>query len=526
MTQTAAPLGTEPTAPPASPPTLKPGELSRWIWRTLTSMRTALILLFMLAVAAVPGSLVPQRRVDQLAVTRWQALHPQLTPIYQKVGLFDVYSSVWFSAIYILLMLSLIGCVLPRVRLYYRAAKAQPPAVPRHLTRMPLHRTAKTTRTPDQVMSAAADHLRRRHYRLVRATGEAATLSAQRGYLREAGNLGFHLSLLVVLVAFAYGSMFGFRGGAIVITGQGFSNIRDSYDEYSPGTRFDENGLTPFSFILDKFDVAFTRSGPQAGMPTTFKASLTVRDSPGAPKRHEELQVNHPLTIGNTSIFLVGHGYAPIVTVRDGNGDITYSGPTVFLPRDSTLASIGVVKAPDAKPTQLGFEGMFYPTYNSAPKVGAFSRFPDALAPILSLTAYTGDLGMDDGLPQSVYVLNKTELDPVTRNNGKPLVINLGMGQTRKLPNGQGSITFNGLRRWTKLQMSETPGERIALGGVFMGLLGMLGSLFIRPRRVWVKAHPDTDSTAVEVAGLERSPGGRLAQDLDLLVSELVKENP
>ncbi|MGN6131914.1 MAG: cytochrome c biogenesis protein ResB, partial [Nocardioidaceae bacterium] len=95
--------GTTPPRPPSAPPALSPVELARWGWRQLTSMRTALVLLFLLALAAVPGSIIPQENIASQQVTQWQAAHPTLTPVYEKLGLFSVYNSVWFSAIYILL---------------------------------------------------------------------------------------------------------------------------------------------------------------------------------------------------------------------------------------------------------------------------------------------------------------------------------------------------------------------------------------------------------------------------------------
>jgi cytochrome c biogenesis protein len=107
----------QPPQPPSSPPALSPVELSRWAWRQLTSMRTALVLLFLLALTAVPGSVVPQRNIDAVKVANFQDAHPQLTPLYVKLGLFDVYGSVWFSAVYILLMISLVGCIVPRLRI-------------------------------------------------------------------------------------------------------------------------------------------------------------------------------------------------------------------------------------------------------------------------------------------------------------------------------------------------------------------------------------------------------------------------
>lgn len=86
---------------------------ARWFWRQLTSMRVALILLFMLSLAAIPGSLIPQSGQDATRVADFMERHDTLGPVYEKLGLFHVYSSVWFSAIYILLFISLIGCIVP-----------------------------------------------------------------------------------------------------------------------------------------------------------------------------------------------------------------------------------------------------------------------------------------------------------------------------------------------------------------------------------------------------------------------------
>ena len=99
-------------------------------------------------------------------------------------------------------------------------------------------------------------------------------------------------------------------------------------------------------------------------MAQKFVANLTYRETPDGEEKKYPLRVNHPLSIGGTDVFLIGHGYAPRITVRDGNGDVAYSGPVIFLPEDqATFTSFGVVKAPDARPQQIGLEGLFYPTY-------------------------------------------------------------------------------------------------------------------------------------------------------------------
>ncbi len=514
-------LSTRPPEDDRRPGELTLRELLRWTWRQVTSMRTALILLLLLALAAIPGSIIPQQGVDSLKTSNWRSDHPKLTPIYDRLGLFSVYDSPWFAAIYLLLMLSLVGCILPRTYHYWRGMRAEPPTAPRNLTRLPDHATYTTSEDPDALLERARVALRGRRYRLRVADG---AVSAERGYLREAGNLVFHLSVLVVLVGFALGGLFGYKGGVILLVGDdyGFSNNLTQYDDFDPGSLFRADKMEPFSFKIDDFDVDWLMTGPRAGLARGFESHLTYQESPGAPEKHYDLRVNHPLSIGNTDVFLIGHGYAPVITIRDGNGDKVYSGPTVFLPVNQSFQSIGVVKAPDAEPTQVGLEGEFYPTVAFSKQTGSYySLLGKPLDPMISMLVYTGDLGMDSGVPQSVYALDKSSTTMLTKKNGAPYRIDLRPGQQVTLPNGLGTVSFDGLQRWNKIQISQTPGKWIALTGVVLALLGLLGSLFIRPRRVWVRARREGDGTLVEVAALDRSGGGDMAAVVDEVVGEL-----
>jgi cytochrome c biogenesis protein len=530
---------TQPPRPPSSPPALSPVELARWGWRQLTSMRTALVLLFLLALGAVPGSVVPQRNIDATKVANWQQAHPTLAPIYEKLGLFSVYSSVWFSAIYILLMVSLIGCIVPRLRVYWRGFRARPPRAPRNLARLPESRTFELDEDADAVLDRARAVLRRRRFRVVSTgatTGDGSApkevaeevveevvgeVAAERGYLREAGNLLFHLSVLVVLVGFAYGQLYGYKGAVSTVVGQGFSNSLSQYDDFAPGSLFDPGKLSPHSFKVDDIHVKYLTSGAQMGQPTSFSADITYRATLDSPKRPFKLAVNHPLQVHGASVFLVGNGYAPVVTVRDGKGNVAYNGPVIFLPQDSSYASFGVIKVPDAVPQQLGFEGLFLPTYGFTMARGPFSQFPDALDPVLSLVPYHGDLGMDDGTPQSVYELDKSGLKTFASKDPKRLGpvmrIKLKPGETVQLPGGAGSIRFDGVQRWVRMQVSNNPGKGIALVGVLLGIAGLMGSLFIRPRRAWARVRRRNGRTVVELAGLDRSSGSSLTDELDRL---------
>jgi cytochrome c biogenesis protein len=477
-------------------------------------MRTALLLLLLLALAAVPGSVVPQSNIAAVQVSQWKEAHPGLAPVYDRLGLFSVYDSPWFSAIYLLLMVSLVGCILPRSLLYLRTLRAAPPTAPRNLGRLPAYVGTASDEPPAVLVERARTALRRsrgRRYRLGPTVGDETSglsFGAERGYLREAGNLLFHVSVIVVLVGFATGQLFGFKGGSIVLVGQGFSNSLTQYDDFDPGSFYDPANLPPMSLTVDSFHAKFLTSGPHRGQPVDFGADITYRESPSAAPHKYRLAVNDPLTLHGVSVYLVGHGYAPKMTVRDGNGDVAYSGPVIFLPQDASFASFGVLKVPDAQPQQLGFEGMFFPTYSFTMARGPFSVFPDALNPAISVLAYHGDLGMDAGKPQSVFDLDTSHLAKFKRSDGRDLRLDMVPGQKVTLPHGLGSVRFDGWQRWVKLQVSNSPGKGIALSGVVLALIGLTGSLFIRRRRTWVRVTRRDGRSYVEVAGLDRSSLG------------------
>ena len=383
------------------------------------------------------------------------------------------------------------------------------------------------------MLERAAGVLRRRRFRVVAAGAEGRAtdaVSAERGYLREAGNLLFHVAVLVALVGFALGSLLGYKGGVIVMVDedQGFTNLPTFYDDFVPGSLFDPDGMEPFTFSIDDFEVEWLREGPGAGTARGFVSQLRYRAEPGAEERDYELRVNHPLSIGDTEVFLIGHGYAPDLTIRDGAGNVAYEGATVFLPEDPSFRSFGVVKAPSAEPREIALEGLFFPSYVSVG--GDPANFSGELRnPTLSMLAYAGDLGLDDGTPQSVYELRKEGVERLEKPDGSMFRVDLQQGQTIELPDGAGTVTFNGVERWNRLQISQSPGKMIALGGVVLALIGLLGSLFIRPRRVWVRARRDPEAdgrgTLVEVAGLDRSGGGDVSAELDEIIRRLGSVN-
>ncbi|MDQ1538683.1 MAG: cytochrome c biosis protein [Actinomycetota bacterium] len=512
-------MDTRPDESDVTQPTLGPVGMARWAWRQLTSMRTALFLLLLLAIAAVPGSIWPQRNIDAGRVAEYLAQHRSTGPWLDRLGIFDVYSSPWFAAIYLLLFVSLLGCVIPRSKIHWRAMRAQPPTAPSRLERLPEHGQIEVDAAPEEVHEVARKALRR--YRI---RSQGLSLSAESGFLRETGNLVFHTSLIVVIVAVAVGHLFGWRGDRIVVTGKSFSNTIAAYDTFDPGPWVDTGGLSPFSVAVDKLDVSFEEhsSGAQQGAPRDFTAYTRTRTSPDAPEVPKILKVNGPLAFGGTSVFLLGNGYAPVITVRDAAGRVLMREATPFLPQDANYKSVGAVKVSAASPKQLGFFGFFLPSEYIDKDAGPSSFFPDLKNPALALGVYEGDL-YPAGRPQSVYTLSTERMTQLRNAKGDPLRLLLKPGQTTKLPGGRGSITLDSVQRWAGLSIRYDPGKLLALVGAVAALLGLIASLMIRRRRVFVHVRSISGRTVVSVGGLAKGddPGlGTFIEDLLKTIAE------
>src|SRR6266568_6129600 len=209
----------------------------KWAWRQLTSMRIALVLLFLLALGSVPGSMLPQEGNNPSGVQQYFVSHPALAPWLNHLGLFNVFGAPWFAAIYLLLFVSLVGCVVPRTFKLAGSARALPPRAPRHLARLPRSAEYATALPPQEAIEVAARVLSGRGFRLRRPDDED-WVSAEKGYLREAGNLLFHLALLGVLVSVAHGGLFGYKADRLLVrlvTEQSFADTVSALDEWHPG---------------------------------------------------------------------------------------------------------------------------------------------------------------------------------------------------------------------------------------------------------------------------------------------------
>ncbi|MBT0565961.1 cytochrome c biogenesis protein ResB [Williamsia sp. CHRR-6] len=521
----------------------------RNLWRSLTSMRTALALLFLLALAAVPGALLPQRELNSQKTAAYIADHGVVGRILDRLQFFEVFSSVWFTSIYVLLFVSLVGCLTPRMIEHAKQLRAQPVAAPRNFERLPRHERLEVAGSPVEVGERIMANLRGwRKASVTRGDGGAQTVevSAEKGYLREFGNLVFHFALLALLVAIAAGKMWGYEGTRILVAGdnQGLCNTSTAvYDSFRGGNLVDGTALNPFCVEVDSFTAKYLDTGQADSYSARVRYQVGTDLDTGR-TRDDRLAVNKPLRVAGDRVYLLGHGYAPTFTVTFPGGEKrTQTVP--FTPNEAiTLLSSGAARFdtpaglyPDEtqrRKNQIALEGIFAPTavYSGPNNSLLSSGFPDARDPAVAIRIYQGDIGLDTGRPQNVYsldqnLINQGRLRQQVTTGGTQRGTNLTIGQSTRLPDGT-SISFDGYKPWVSLQVSHDPAQDYVLISAIAMLVGLLVSLLIKRRRVWARLTPSTDAhgnriTVVSIAGLARTDQAGWGEGFGDLARRLVE---
>ena len=304
----------------------------------------------------------------------------------------------------------------------------------------------------------------------------------------------------------------------MLVEGESFVNNLAGYDSFSPGVWFDSNQLIPFSVKLESFNATFDlRNRTNIGTPLDFEASVATRLNPSAQPVRSSIRVNHPLEAPGANIFLTGNGYAPELTFRDADGNVSFSGPVIYLPQDSNYTSLGVIKLPDASPDQFGVISFFYPTAAQLTTGALTSRYPAPVDPLMSMNVYVGDLGLDSGIPSSVFELSVHGLKQVAGGKSGTKPIKLELGQTQELPNELGTVTWDGLKRFASLDIDYNPMQVWVLFFATLSFFGMISSLLIPRRRIFARK----TATGFELAGMAKNDDPRLLEIMEELAKNI-----
>jgi cytochrome c biogenesis protein len=504
------------------------------VWRTLRSMRTALILLLMLALASVAGSLVPQLPNSPERVARYHLDHPLAGALYGRLGLFDVYGSWWFVLITSLLFVSLVACLLPRTRALLRTARHRPVQA-REIDGFRLYQERVVPADPARAIDGSRRVLRRRLFRVARDVDDRPALAAEKGSLREIGSLLFHWAFLLIVIGVIYGKGTGFTGRAVVIEGKTWVDAQANYDGQIRTGRFFHGDFTGIGIRLRGFEDTYRRTG----QPMDFVSHVDLLDPQGNLVRKADIRVNHPASIEGLEIYQYGFGWSPVMEVRR-DGELIAAEPLTFV-QDTAPEGVpqlampwhGVLKLPSLDP-QMGIKLELWPdsrAFLQQLRTGQPVAMIQAFQPFIRFAVFRGEL-----TDLSQLSLDTSVMRPGTRGIvGAGTTVDLRTGkpvEDSQAPSGQGpagqepdglTIAFPELRQYSVLQVSRDRGVPLVLLAAILVLLGLLPALYTSRRKVWVRAEPNGSGTILKVGGFALQRKARFEEEFAKLVDAMAR---
>lgn len=448
------------------------------VYRFMRSMRTALILLLILAVASIIGTLIPQESQQVQAVTQWRQTYPSVSALLDFISFFNIYGSWWFQVVILLLLTSLLSCVLPRTKAVFKKLRMKQGAVTeRYLTAMNQSIRIDVPLSQDEALERAAEALRKHNYRPKKMEhgDNPPQMFARKGRIGEVGSLFFHYSFVILLVAAVLGKMGGFEGRAFIIEGERWVEQHLQYDSMVEGKLFarsdDHKG---FELQIDDFKSTYLGKD-QGYMPKDFTTTASIYEGDKLVSQRK-IRVNEKLKYNGVKFYQSSYGWAPHIKVVqdrvvDGKKikEVLYDKPTIFFPGASGQA--------------LDARGEFTIPENPDPNDPEQLRIRAQFAPDVSPT--TGAL-------QSPYLKNPAMLITVDKGPNRTSliaqdVIREGIPEIKKAGL---TITMPEVKEWTGLEVNKDPGVTAVYFSFTIMILGVMIALYLSHRRVWVAAVP------------------------------------
>jgi cytochrome c biogenesis protein len=531
------------------------------VFRLLTSVRFALVQLGVVVVAALLGVVFPQVsdpvRLNPIAYDAWIELqrdrYGPFTELMRRLDLFEVFRSVWFNGLLVLLLVSVGVCTLNRFAPIWRNV------------RRPLRRVndryfetahARAAFPTPAAPAAVADVLRRKHYR-VETVGErdgARYLFADRFSWAQFATFATHLSLILFMAGGIVSKMAGFQ--TFIEVGEGgtqpvFPVVHDNQMQVlnldSIEGRDGEGNIIDYRTSLVVFHNGreacrgeTTVNGPLRCMGYTFHqatytgngAALQVKDRPTgqvvyaeAPLLQDQVPAPRPrLVVRDAAGAVVLDEYftmAPITQDRlaqlfalpGTDRAFALSAPLDLSAPDWRLTIVGAPRAGDtsAAPVNVSLrEG------ERAEAAGYTFEFAELAGNPYDVI--TGVPGMERAalvqLAEDVRGTVYLDIVNMADRNAETARFQLEPGQSRTV--GEYEYTFVGRREYTGVLVKRDPGSWFIWVASTLLIGGLLVTFYVPRRRLWVKVTPERTS----LAGLaERT--AHLSEELAALGEEM-----
>jgi cytochrome c biogenesis protein len=447
------------------------------LWRLLTSVDFAVVQIIGLALLAVIGMTIRQlpdfafRSISD-RVTAMEDIHALYDPLLGTVGVnlldrlyvFEIFRSPWFSAGLVVLIVSIVVCTLDRTPRLWRGVAEVRVVQPEPFYDPKLaDRAAMTGIGADGIRSV----LRRRGFRLREATTDDGTqhLYGDRHQYAKLATLLTHLGLILFLVAAAVSARLGDEQPMVVAEGESLTVQPIG----TPG-------------LLLVRNLGFEAPGIETGMPSDFVTDLAVYQD-GQQIARKKIRVNDPLSIAGYTFHENGFGAAPHILVSDADGRPLWDAPV--------------------------------------PMTDSAGGFPYARMEVpgrdlgLQLLLRQGEGGVGEVLVLPFRVVGTNEDGTPNVENFNPVL--LERGEARQPAGLDFSVGLKDFNEYTLLIAKSDPGQGLVWLAFGLLILGLSTTFYLPRRRVWARLTADGRTGLVwrsdRYVDVERE-FGRLLDDL------------
>ena len=423
--------------------------LTKALWKFFGEMKTAIVLLLLLAVFSILGTVIRQNGMPEEYLATYGARN---YAIIKYLGLVNVYDSSFYKLLLSLVGVNLVVCSINRFGVTWRRTFQPKVCIDSDsIKKMQRMETFESTGEIDDIARQTAAALRSRFYRVaeIREAGDVV-LFAVKGRFSLWGSYLTHLSLLVIFLGAIIGNILGFNGYTAVREGGKTSTYFANEKESNLG----------FQVALRKFEIGHdVRHNP-----TSYKSDLQVYEGSKLVAQ-KTIDVNHPLTYKGVSFYQSDYGLSGLVVRITGPSGESRRMSFELSTENGPHGKMYGVSGESFKSVRIGGKTLTIFVHNLVPDYDGRSDMGASALPIN---------------PAAKIMVN----DRLPEYKGLDAWSNLGWLEAGKSAKYKGfSVTLDDVVDYSGLQVAQNPGLPIIYLGFGLLLAGVFLSFYV-PYRV------------------------------------------
>jgi cytochrome c biogenesis protein len=328
------------------------------LFELMSSMRFAISLLSILAIASIIGTVLKQAEPYSNYLIQ---LGPFWFQVYEKMGLYDVYHTAWFLVILTFLVASTSVCITRNAPNFAREMKSFREHVSEQSLNAFKHKhEASTTHTPEALAASTQRYLEGQGYKVKNLPREEGVLlAAKAGSWNRLGYFLAHSAIVLICIG-------GLIDGNLVFKAQqllgykkietrdipqsqvpAISRLSPSNPSFRGSVQIPEGSSAdvvflnvgdgylvqdlPFSVALKQFRIEHYTTG----QPKNFESDIELFDRSGKKIKEATIAVNHPLIQDGIAIYQA--------SFADGGTHLSLRAWNLFAPTSSSFPIEGTI---------------------------------------------------------------------------------------------------------------------------------------------------------------------------------------